>query len=1642
MKYLSLKKFISLFLIAILVFSNFSSSLIPVVSAAENETKIQEDLIISEYIEGSSYNKAIELYNGTGSTIDLSNYSLEVYSNGKEEVGSRLDLEGNLPNGEVLVIAHTSASEEIKNVADVLNGGVTNFNGDDAIVLKQTDSIIDSIGRVGEDPGSSWESEGVSTLDETLVRKESVVSGDTDVTDDYAPSTEWNSFEKDTFEFLGSYGDNPVDEPEEPTVPEEVTDIADVREMADGQLAMVEGIVLASPSSIGNGQYSTYIQDDTGGINLFAYDQGDFPTLEKGDKVKVSGELETYNGLKEIVPTSVEVIDSGQVLPDPKSITLADMQDSAIAEGYEGELVHINGYISNIPDSPAGGGYNISLVDEDFNSTTLRVMEGSLDIAAIEEGKWYDVTAIMSQYTSYQLIPTEASDIKLADEQPEAPTAAGVYTSTVMYVSDGDTIRLNTPVLGADRVRFVNIDTPETSVAGANGVDEANQKEHGYAATENLKQLLPEGSTVTLKIGEEATDAYGRLLAQVINEKGVNTNLEQVKQGYAVSYFIWPVGDENEYAEYQAATREALDNELGIWNPESPLKELPFEYRAITEGGDFGRYVGNSDTKEYVAPLEWAEVPVDKRIFFASVEEAEAQGYTAVEDEGSEPVDPPSDDILEIQLLSMNDLHGKIDQEYDLDIDGDGEVDGTYGRMDYTSAYIKDREQDNENTLIVHAGDMIGGSSPVSGLYQDEPTVEIMEEIGFDFGTVGNHEFDEGTTELLRMVNGGEHPDGLGTEGYDGIDFDNLCANCVYKDSGETILDAYAIQEIDGEEIGFIGVNTQASATMVMPAGIEDIEFTDETAAVNKAAAELQDQGVEAIVVLAHMPADQDGASATGDAADLANNVNDAVDIIFAAHNHQVVDAVVDNKLIVQASEYGKAFADIDIEIDRETGDIVTKEAEIVFVDQSAMEPDAAVTEILEKYDDLIADKMNEVLGYNANTMTGSYSNDGDHGLGNLIADAMLYSMDSDFSLMNGGGIRDQLLAGEVTWGNLYNVMPFGNTLMKVEVTGADMYEIINEQLSPQYGPDYSVGGMKYTWDTSTNEAIDIMFMDGTPIDEDETYTLTVNNYMGTSEGPIKDLGMNVEMGPVDLDSFVDYVKSLESTEANPIDYAAEGRIVAVDNGSDEELGEVTIAEARNAEAGTVVTVEGIVTTTPGAWGSNGFYMQDETGGTYVYGDDSVSIGDIVTFTAEAASYSGEFQLSSVTNLEITGTTDVPNPIELSPSAINDSNQGQLVSLKGVTISGLEEVNSYGTFEFTASKDGESILVRVDNRTGLVYDEFGFEDGDIIDLTGISSIFNETYQLKITSPTDVSEYVPGEEEPTEPTEPTEPEEDQADEAGNVTTKPTVTDGKATISVDAVENVEENGKVIIELNEEDEIEVSLTSAQIAMLKAKNASITIQTKQTTVTIPASVFGDGDTTVDVVAVDSLMVNGEAAISGIFDFTITSNGVVISEFAEDVTLQFNVDDDKVSNPEDVKLYYYNPETSEWELIGGTYQDGMLTAITTHFSIFTVFELAAVPPTPVDPPEEEPINPEEEPTNPEEDGSDNGENEGSENSDDTDTGDTDENEETATATSSDDDETSLPETATSIFNMLLMGAMLLLAGFGFYLYQKRRVLE
>ncbi|AFC32599.1 hypothetical protein PM3016_5940 [Paenibacillus mucilaginosus 3016] len=683
---------------------------------------------------------------------------------------------------------------------------------------------------------------------------------------------------------------------------------------------------------------------------------------------------------------------------------------------------------------------------------------------------------------------------------------------------------------------------------------------------------------------------------------------------------------------------------------------------------------------------------------------------------------------VSVQLLNINDLHGKVDQTYPVDLDGDKVNESNLGRMDYVAAYLKQREAGNPNTLILHSGDTIGGSSPVTALLQDEPTVEMLESIGFDGGTVGNHEFDEGTAEMLRMIQGGTHP--KGTENYDGMNFPVVAANIEYKADGSPVLPPYFIREIGGVKIGFIGVVTQSTASIVMPGGIADIRFTDETAAVNKAAAELKAQGIRSIVVLSHLDAVQSGTGVTGAAADLASSVDDEVDVIFAAHNHTIVNGTVDNKLIVQAWEYGKAISDVDLQIDPATGDIVQKSAEIVYVNQAGITPDPAVGTILQKYVDRVAPIINEVVGVTAAEMTGGYGVRGpigDNALGNFIADGMRHAMNSDFALMNGGGIRDNLNRGDVTWGELYNIQPFNNQLVKVEVTGADLETILNAQLSSLYGPDYSIGGFSYTWNGSTTKVVDIFLPDGSKIDKTKTYTVTVNNFMQTATSskykPIGTLGKNPVYGPEDLEASVAFTRSFGGT---PISYKAEGRIKEV-SGVPTDPALLTVAQFRALADGTAGKAQGVITTTP--LGNKSFYMQDSTGGIFVYSPsvtETLALGDKVSVSGIKKTFNGELEFDSGATVTKIGTEPVPAPIQITPAQVGD-HQGKLVTLKGVKVSDIR------ANDFNVTSGGSTVMVYT-GAYGVGTTQV--KDGDIIDLTGIAAYYNKN-QIKPRSAADI-----------------------------------------------------------------------------------------------------------------------------------------------------------------------------------------------------------------------------------------------------------------------------------------------------------------
>ena len=334
------------------------------------------ELFFSEYVEGSSLNKAVEIANFTGADIDLSGYSLEFYFNGNTNAGTTIDLSGNtVADGDVFVIADDGANAAILAEAD-LTPGNSFFNGDDAVVLRKDGAIVDVIGQIGDDPGSRWGSGNTSTQNSTIRRKSSVTAGDTDGSDAFDPSAEWDGFANNTFDGLGRHAvdgvEPPSDDPPSDDPPAvDITKIhaiqgAGITNLLDGQSVTIEAIVVGDfqdgDTDDSRNLRGFYVQEEDGDADadaltsegIFVFENGDFITdVNLGDKVRVTGTVDEFFGETQIdTITSIEVITSDSSLPTAATISLPA---AATSQAQDGDLQ---------PDLEAFEGMRVSFADE------------------------------------------------------------------------------------------------------------------------------------------------------------------------------------------------------------------------------------------------------------------------------------------------------------------------------------------------------------------------------------------------------------------------------------------------------------------------------------------------------------------------------------------------------------------------------------------------------------------------------------------------------------------------------------------------------------------------------------------------------------------------------------------------------------------------------------------------------------------------------------------------------------------------------------------------------------------------------------------------------------------------------------------------------------------------------------------------------------------------------------------------------------------------------------------------------------------------------------------------------------------------------------------------------------------------------
>jgi 5'-nucleotidase len=522
---------------------------------------------------------------------------------------------------------------------------------------------------------------------------------------------------------------------------------------------------------------------------------------------------------------------------------------------------------------------------------------------------------------------------------------------------------------------------------------------------------------------------------------------------------------------------------------------------------------------------------------------------------------------VELQLLAFNDYHGHLQSSTPGQVDGE-----SAGGSEYLSTALSELRAGHENTLTVAAGDLIGGSPVFSGLFHDEPSVESLNAMGLDVSSVGNHEFDEGVTELLRMQQGGCHPvDGcyFDDDPYAGADFPWLAANVVSETSGDTVLPPYWITQVGTTHVAFIGMTLEATDTLVAASGITGWDFLDEAETANALVPTLQDQGVETIIVLLHEGGSQTpppGAidacvGISGPIVAINDALDPAIDALITGHTHLPYNCLLDDpdgqpRIVTSAYSYGRVVSELNLVIDPRTGDVVRDESTAVnhAVIQDGLTPDPALTAVIDKWTPLFEAFGNDPIGtITADILRGGTPPGDDRGVesaaGNLVADAQLWATadlyDADIAFMNPGGVRSDLLYAEsdgegdgvVTYGEAFTFQPFSNTLVTYEMTGAEIISVLEEQCQPigSSRPFLHLGVSEgFTYDLSTTMTADDctaitvsnVKLNGADLEPTGTYNVTVNNFLAdggdnfTTFGTVSTLRRG---GGNDLQALLDY---------------------------------------------------------------------------------------------------------------------------------------------------------------------------------------------------------------------------------------------------------------------------------------------------------------------------------------------------------------------------------------------------------------------------------------------------------------------------------------------------------------------------------------
>ena len=525
---------------------------------------------------------------------------------------------------------------------------------------------------------------------------------------------------------------------------------------------------------------------------------------------------------------------------------------------------------------------------------------------------------------------------------------------------------------------------------------------------------------------------------------------------------------------------------------------------------------------------------------------------------------------VDLRILAINDFHGYLRPSPGGIVITDPEdktkkITVAAGGAEHMATLVGQLRDGHRNTIFVAAGDLIGASPFLSAMFHDEPTIEALSMMGLALASVGNHEFDEGKDELLRMQNGGCHPvdQCRGPHPFTGAKFRYLAASTIEKRTGKPLLPAYEIREFDGIPVAFIGLTLKGTPGLVSPVGVADLEFRAEEETVNALIPELKTRSVEAIVVLIHEGGLPTGnynecPDISGPIVDIVKKFDRSVDVVVTGHTHRAYVCEIDKRLVTSADKYGTLVTAIDLKLDPVTRDIISARADNTIVRTATLARDAEQTALIEAYDRLAAPIANRPAGSVAETLSRVPNNAGESPLGDIIADAQLAATrdaakgGADIAFTNPGGVRTDIArkeGGAVTYADLFASQPFRNQLVTMTLTGKQIKDMLEQQWrDPKRPRILQVSkGFSYAWDGTKPDGERViaerMTLNGKAIDPAASYRVTVNNFLsvGGDGFTVFTQGTAPQTGIYDIDALNAYFRA-----NSPVGPTAVDRIIRI----------------------------------------------------------------------------------------------------------------------------------------------------------------------------------------------------------------------------------------------------------------------------------------------------------------------------------------------------------------------------------------------------------------------------------------------------------------------------------------------------------------